>query len=61
MVGALAQQEIRRVRIENQKVVSQEVIMKNIGRVRDVATGPDGMIYVVLNSPDQLIRLIPAK
>jgi aldose sugar dehydrogenase len=61
LVGALAQQEIRRVRIENQKVVSQEVIMKNIGRVRDVATGPDGMIYVVLNSPDQLIRLIPAK
>lgn len=58
--GALAQQEVRRIRIENRKVVSQEIILKNIGRVRDVATGPDGLIYVILNGPDRLIRLLPA-
>ncbi len=61
LVGALSQQEIRRLRIENHKVVAQEIILKNIGRVRDVATGPDGFIYVILNSPDRLIRLIPAE
>ncbi len=60
LVGALAQQEIRRVRLKDKKVVSQEIIFKNIGRVRDVATGPDGLIYVVLNGPDRLVRLIPA-
>ncbi len=60
LVGALAKQEIRRVRIENQKVVSQEVIFKNFGRVRDVATGPDGFIYVLTNGPDRLVRMIPA-
>jgi aldose sugar dehydrogenase len=61
LVGGLAQQEVRRLRIVNQKVVSQEIILKNIGRVRDVATGPDGNIYVILNGPDRLIRMIPNK
>jgi glucose/arabinose dehydrogenase len=59
LVGALSQQEIRRVRILGKKVVSQEIILKNIGRVRDVATGPDGFIYVLLNGPDRVIRLVP--
>jgi glucose/arabinose dehydrogenase len=61
LVGALAQKEIRRLRIVDQKVVSQEIIMKDIGRVRDVATGRDGMIYVLLNGPDRVIRLVPAE
>jgi glucose/arabinose dehydrogenase len=61
LVGALKSQEIHRLRIENHQVVAQEIILKNIGRVRDVATGPDGFIYVILNSPDRLIRLIPAE
>jgi glucose/arabinose dehydrogenase len=59
LVGALAQQEIRRLRIVDKKVVSQEIILKNIGRVRDVATGPDGLVYVLLNGPDRLVRLVP--
>ncbi len=58
--GGLAQQEVRRIRLENSKVVSQEIILKNIGRVRDVATGNDGLIYVILNEPDRIIRLVPA-
>ena len=58
--GALKQQEIRRLRIKDRKVVEQEVILKNVGRVRDVAAGPDGFIYVLLNKPDSIIRLVPA-
>jgi aldose sugar dehydrogenase len=48
------------VRLSNKKVISQEIILKNIGRVRDVAMGPDDLIYVLLNSPDRLVRLVPA-
>jgi glucose/arabinose dehydrogenase len=59
-VGALAQQEVRRLHIIDKKVVSQEIILKNIGRVRDVATGPDGLCYVILNGPDRIVRLVPA-
>jgi glucose/arabinose dehydrogenase len=60
LAGGLAQQEVRRIRIENRKVTHQEIILKNIGRVRDVACGPDGLIYVILNSPDRVVRLKPA-
>ncbi len=60
LVGALAQQEVRRVRMKDRKVVSQEIILKNIGRVRDVTGAPDGFIYVILNGPDRIIRLVPA-
>ncbi|MGC9355855.1 MAG: PQQ-dependent sugar dehydrogenase [Mariniphaga sp.] len=37
----------------------QEVILKGAGRVRDVSTGPDGAIYVVLNNPGKVVRLSP--
>jgi glucose/arabinose dehydrogenase len=60
LAGGLAKQEVRRIRIKDHKVISQEVILKNIGRVRDVVTGPDGLVYVALNSPDRIVRLRPA-
>jgi glucose/arabinose dehydrogenase len=59
--GALKQQEVRRLRIKDKKVIEQEVVLKNIGRVRDVRSGPDGFLYVVLNDPHKIIRLVPAK
>lgn len=58
--GALAQQEIRRLRLVDHKVTEQEVVLKNIGRIRDVTDAPDGFIYVILNGPDRIIRLVPA-
>ena len=58
-VTGLAAEELRRVVIEGHRVVEQEVIFKGIGRVRDVASGPDGFLYVVLNKPDKVVRLEP--
>jgi glucose/arabinose dehydrogenase len=58
--GGLVSQELRRLRIENRQVVEQELVLKGIGRVRDVAGGPDGFLYVVLNDPHHIVRLIPA-
>lgn len=58
--GALAQQEIRRLRISGGKVIEEEIIFKGIGRVRDVKTAPDGTLYVVLNDPHRIVRLVPA-
>ncbi len=59
--GGLAQQEVRRIRVKDRKVVSQEIVLKNIGRVRDVTGAPDGHIYVVLNGPDRIVRMAPAR
>lgn len=58
-VTALAQQELRRLVIDGHKVTHQEVLFKDIGRVRDVVTGPDGLIYVTLNKPDKIVRMVP--
>ncbi len=61
LVGALAKEELRRLVIEDDKVTHQEVLLRNLGRIRDVATGPDGAVYILFNSPDRVVRMVPAK
>ena len=58
-VGALKQKEVRRLRLVDQEVVEEEIILKDYGRVRDVTDAPDGYLYVVLNGPDCIVRLAP--
>ena len=60
LLGALAQQELRRIEIQAGSVTHQEVLFKGIGRVRDVVSGPDGYVYVVFNDPGRVARLVPA-
>lgn len=59
LVGALKYEEVRLLSIEKDRVMHQEVILKGQGRVRDVSTGPDGAIYVVLNKPGTVLKLTP--
>jgi len=56
-VTGLGYEELRRLNIANGRVIHQEVVLKNHGRVRDVACAPDGSIYVVLNNPGKILRL----
>lgn len=60
-VTALAQEELRRVVIEDRQVVRQELLIKDLGRIRDVASGPDGCIYVVFNDPGRIVKLMPSE
>lgn len=59
LVGALKFEEVRILDIEEERVIHQEILLKDHGRVRDVQVSPDGSIYVVLNGPDKIIRLTP--
>lgn len=59
LITALKDQEIRRLVLQGDQISSQEVILKGLGRVRDVKIGPDGAIYVITNSPDALLRITP--
>jgi glucose/arabinose dehydrogenase len=61
LVGSLAFEEIRRLVIDKNNVVEEEIIMKGFGRVRDLKIGPDGAIYVLLNTPDMIVRITPIK
>ncbi len=49
LVTALGQEHLRRLRFEGTNVVSQELLISDIGRVRTISIGPVGAIYLVTN------------
>ena len=52
-------QELRRVELKAGKLVSQEILFKDLGRIRHVIGGPDGALYVLL--PTRIARIVPAE
>jgi len=50
-VTALRGQQLRRLTVQGRRVTSQEVLFSNLGRVRALATGPDGLLYVLITDP----------
>jgi glucose/arabinose dehydrogenase len=60
LLTALSGQHLRRLEIANGRVTHQEVLFKGHGRVRDVKVGPDGYVYLALNAPGRIARLVPA-
>ncbi len=62
-MGALAHQKVLRVELEEQEVTHEEELLRSkLGRVRDVATGPDGFLYLLTDAPNGgLYRLEPVE
>lgn len=61
LVGSLVKQELIRIAVADNRVVLQEVLIPHIGRIRALAIGPNGEIYVALELAQQgvVVRLIP--
>lgn len=62
-LGSLATQKFLRFEISGGKVTHTEEVFKGLGRIRDIKTGPDGLIYIAFESigrPGRVVRLIPA-
>lgn len=59
LVGSLRFQYLNLCKLDGEKVIKEETLLKNIGRVRDVKTGPDGYIYVAVENPGRIFRLMP--
>ena len=62
-LGSLAQQEFWRMVVDGARITHRELIFKHLGRIRDVVTGPDGLLYIALEipgHPGRIIRLVPA-
>ena len=59
MTGSLRFQYLNRSVLKDNKVVSEEILFKNIGRVRDVRMGPDGYLYIAVETPGTVYRLTP--
>ena len=70
MFGCLRGQMLIRVALDGRRVVGQEGIVKDYGRIRDVAEGPDGFLYFSTSNrdgrgkptqdDDRILRLVPA-
>jgi glucose/arabinose dehydrogenase len=68
-VTGLAGEALRRLEVDGDRVVHEEIVFKGFGRVRHIVTGPDGLLYVALNvpgvrlpdvTPGLVVRLVPA-
>lgn len=60
-VGALAGQMLVRVQLDGERVVHQERLLEGaLGRIRDVRQGPDGLLYLLIDSKQgRIVRLEP--
>ncbi len=60
-VGALRDQMLVRLKLDGEKVVAEERMLKGtLGRIRDVRNGPDGLLYLLTDDPrGVLARLEP--
>jgi len=61
LVGTLKAGTLYRLRIEGDELVELEKLVENFGRIRDVAMGSDGYVYLALehNEAGSLWRLVP--
>ncbi len=59
-VGSLKFQYVDRLEVVDNRVISSETILQDIGRVRTVRQGPDGNLYVVVEAPGMIVRVSPA-
>ena len=51
-VGAMGARELHRLTLRGDSIIADETVLSGQGRVRDVANGPDGYLYVLLNNPE---------
>jgi aldose sugar dehydrogenase len=69
--GCLRGERLQRVILDGRRVVSQEELAKDYGRIRDVAEGPDGFLYFSTSNrdgrgrptqdDDRIMRIVPTQ
>ncbi len=50
---------LHRLRLAGTEVVHEEIVYQGQSRMRDVQTGPDGAIYLAVEDPGRILRLVP--
>jgi glucose/arabinose dehydrogenase len=61
LVGSLSFEYLERVVVEGHSVTHREKLLEGIGRVRNVVMSPDGYVYVAVENPGFILRLIPVE
>jgi glucose/arabinose dehydrogenase len=60
-VGSLRFKYLERVVLNKHSVMHTEKLLEGIGRVRNVVVSPEGLIYVAIESPGKIVRLMPVE
>jgi glucose/arabinose dehydrogenase len=65
-IAGMVGEQIGRLNIQGEKVVSRETILPGVGRIRDIRQGPDGYVYLVTEDregklPTPVYRLEPVE
>ncbi len=62
-VGALVNREVRRLDLEDGKVIAEEPLFTELeARIRDIRVGPDGYLYLLTDSANgKIVRVRPAR
>ena len=59
-VGSLKFGYLGRLELADGRIAREHRLLQGVGRVRDVRQGPDGLLYLLTDSPDgQLLRVVP--
>jgi glucose/arabinose dehydrogenase len=61
-ISALVSQDVRRLELDEGKVVTETIMFPEIGeRLRDIRTAPDGSLYILTDSKaGRIVRVAPA-
>lgn len=61
-IGALAGKHLVRLALDGEKIVAEERLLQGMARIRDVAQGPDGALYLLTDEANgKLLKLAPEK
>jgi glucose/arabinose dehydrogenase len=64
-IGGMVGQQLARLTLQGQRVVQEETLVPQMGRIRDIRQGPDGYIYLVTDDrdgkPTPVYRLEPVE
>lgn len=61
LIGSLRFNYLERAKVIDNKVVKSQKELINVGRLRNVKMGSDGYIYIGIENPGMVFRLIPSK
>ncbi|MEN9571124.1 MAG: hypothetical protein RL172_2355 [Bacteroidota bacterium] len=59
LIGSLKFNWLSRCKLAGNVVSAEETMLKEVGRLRDVRVSPDGYIYLAVESPGYILRLMP--
>jgi glucose/arabinose dehydrogenase len=51
-IGGMVGQQLSRLTLSGDRVASEEVVLQQTGRIRDIRQGPDGFIYLITDDRD---------